>query len=326
MKIAIIGGGWVGCHLAMKLKDTHDVVVYEENRRLFEESSLKNQNRLHLGYHYTRNYRTRLLCKNTFERFINDYNFLVIDITNNLYCIPNESLLDFETIKKIYSDYNYEIFVNQVFNNIQGCIRVDEKYIDFNKAYRYFNKHLNNIVKNGKVSTDDMVRLSNSYDLVINCTNNFIKDLSCPTSYYELACTFLYENKRPISFSAATFIDGDFFSIYPYSDKLYSVTDVKHTPLKEFSTVEELNSFQPLLSDIDEKREAIENKILRYYPDFNNDFAYKDYFLSVKSKYINSSADRYPVINTKGNVVNTFTGKIQGIYIIEDYINEIISR
>jgi Trk K+ transport system NAD-binding subunit len=31
MKIAIIGAGWVGCHLALKLKDSHEVVLYEED-------------------------------------------------------------------------------------------------------------------------------------------------------------------------------------------------------------------------------------------------------------------------------------------------------
>ncbi len=30
MKIAIIGGGWVGCHLAAKLFREHDVSLYEK--------------------------------------------------------------------------------------------------------------------------------------------------------------------------------------------------------------------------------------------------------------------------------------------------------
>ena len=38
MKIAIIGGGWVGCHLAYKLKEKHDVILYEKNEFLFEET------------------------------------------------------------------------------------------------------------------------------------------------------------------------------------------------------------------------------------------------------------------------------------------------
>ena len=55
MKIAIIGGGWVGCHLALNLKNDHDVVIFDKNDELFSETSYKNQNRLHYGFHYSRN-------------------------------------------------------------------------------------------------------------------------------------------------------------------------------------------------------------------------------------------------------------------------------
>jgi len=80
MKIAIIGGGWVGCHLAAKLFREHNVSIYEKNNSFFQGTSYNNQNRLHLGYHYARSFKTRELCKNTFERFINDYSFLVKNV------------------------------------------------------------------------------------------------------------------------------------------------------------------------------------------------------------------------------------------------------
>ena len=35
MNIAIIGGGWIGCHLAVKLKNTHNATLYEKNKNLF---------------------------------------------------------------------------------------------------------------------------------------------------------------------------------------------------------------------------------------------------------------------------------------------------
>ena len=59
MKIAIIGGGWVGCHLTYKLQNSHDVTLFEKNENLFQETSFNNQNRLHLGFHYARNSKTR---------------------------------------------------------------------------------------------------------------------------------------------------------------------------------------------------------------------------------------------------------------------------
>ena len=73
-----------------------------------------------------------------------------------------------------------------------------------------------------------------------------------------------------------------------------------------------------------EKKINFENKILQFYPNFLRDFEYSNYFLSTKSKINNLSDERYPVIIKEDNLVNCFTGKIQGIYIIEDYINNLL--
>jgi hypothetical protein len=48
-------------------------------------------------------------------------------------------------------------------------------------------------------------------------------------------------------------------------------------------------------------------------------------FISVKSKVKSNSANRYPVVIQENNIVNCFTGKIQGIFIIEKQIHEIIN-
>lgn len=49
MKIAIIGAGWIGCHLAHKLKNNHKITIYDKED-IFSGSSSNNQNRLHLGF------------------------------------------------------------------------------------------------------------------------------------------------------------------------------------------------------------------------------------------------------------------------------------
>jgi hypothetical protein len=70
----------------------------------------------------------------------------------------------------------------------------------------------------------------------------------------------------------------------------------------------------------------IEKKILKYYPEFLDTFKYNGYFLSTKSKIISGSDHRYPIIVPKNNIIHCFTGKIQGIYIIEDYITSYINN
>ena len=109
MKIAIIGGGWVGCHLAYKLKELHSITLYEKNTELFLETSYNNQNRLHSGFHYARNFKTREMCRETYSQFMEDYGFLTNDVKNNLYCVPNtKSIIDYGTYIQIFKDFEKE--------------------------------------------------------------------------------------------------------------------------------------------------------------------------------------------------------------------------
>lgn len=324
MKIAIIGGGWVGCHLAQKLKEKHNVVIYEKNDELFNETSYNNQNRLHLGYHYSRNFKTRNLCLNTFERFVEDYLFLTEPLAKNLYCVPkNESIIDYETFKQIFEKYNI-IEVNHNLSNIEGCVNTKEKFINFEKAKKFFNDNLSNLKVKENIDKHKIKELQKNYDLVINCTNNQIKDKTLNNSFYELTITLIYEKVGTVSFDALTLVDGKLFSIYPYLGNNYTVTDVEHTPIKKFKSVKKLNKFISTFDEkiVEEKKILIENRLNKYYNNFTNDFKFKTYFLSVKSKIENLSDDRSPIITKDENLIHCFTGKIQGIYLIEDYIKK----
>lgn len=325
MNIAIIGGGWVGCHLAYKLKNLHDVTIFERNSSLFQETSSHNQNRLHIGFHYARNHATRELCKTTFNQFIQDYGFCVSDVEKNCYCVADRhSIVDYQTYLKIFNDFEFgEIDLN--LQNIQGCITTDEKYINFIKASEFFNRELKHLVKHENITKQSIHELSNRFDLVVDCTNNCL-EINTQNVFYELTMTLIYEKIKGVEFDCLTIVDGNLFSIYPYMDNKFTVTDVEYTPLRQFNTIEELNKykFQITPQFIQEVIQKIEIKILEYYPDFKNEFRYDSYFLATKTKPVSDSSSRYPVINRNGNIVSCFTGKIQGIYIIENFIAQII--
>lgn len=323
MNIAIIGGGWVGCHLAYRLKDNHKITIYEKNLELFKETSYNNQNRLHSGYHYARNQKTRKLCEETFHRFILDYGVFVKDVPRNYYCIPSsESIIDFGTFQKIYHDYSHQEVGLEFLQRIEGSVLVNEKYIDFQHAQKFFSEQLDDLVINKEISEDDILSLSCEYDLVLNCTNNSIRDVFCDSAFYELALTLVYEQKQQLPFDAITLVDGDFFSIYPYHSNLFTISDVEYTPIRTSDRMDNLSVVQE--DEVNLIKGRIEDKILKYFPDFLDYFNYHSFFTSIKSKYKSKSADRYPVLNGESNIINCFTGKIQGIYIIEDYVKEYI--
>jgi hypothetical protein len=321
MKIAIIGAGWVGCHLTKVLKDTHQVHLYEASD-VFELASSHNQNRLHQGFHYPRNHRTRVLCKDTFTRFVKEYGEFVVTVPKNIYAVAKESDIDLITYKNILLADNIEfteIKLPEVVN-IQGAIATGEMYIDAIKLKKYFKELLkDNLIYQQVINPNTLTK---EYDLVINCTNNYLKDETIE-SYYELTISLVYEKiKEDLGFDALTVVDGNFFSIYPYNQNLYTVTDVQYTPLCKGTDLNELlhkeySINNQLISNISS---LIEKKVCNIYPNFLEDFKYKSYFTAIKSKTYNQTADRYPVINViDTKVINCFTGKIQGIYkIVED--------
>ena len=326
MKIAIIGAGWVGCHLSKKLiNQGFNVTLFEQNE-IFSSTSLYNQNRLHLGFHYPRNYRTRELCKTTFDRFQNDYSHFVEDVHMNIYSIPKKSVIDLETFKAImkstHIDYS-DIFIGLV--NIEGSINTSEKYIDFKLVKSYFENILKSIIV--YESIEDIDLLSTKFDWVINCTNNFIKAKKIP-AYYEVALSLIYEKINPIEFDSLTLMDGNFFSIYPYIPKenKFTLTDVEFTPLYVNESIDEIKKFRSSITNdhINTIKDKMESKVKFYLPEFNDNFIFSNWFTSIKVKTYTHSADRYPIVERDGNIINCFTGKIQGIYIIEDQINDII--
>jgi hypothetical protein len=329
MKIAIIGGGWLGCHLALKLKNNnHNVTIFEKSN-IFNGSSFYNQNRLHRGFHYSRNQKTRKLCYDTFDRFLNDYKDLVEDIENNYYLIPNDnSLIDYGTFKSIFNYENIDFIESELedFNNIEGSVIVNEKFINPIKSKMYFQNQLkdNTIIR--KIYLDDLKQLSEEYDYVINVTNNSLNIID--DCYFELSLTLIYDKLESNNFGSITMIDGPLFSIYPFNKTQYTITDVEYTPLYTSSYLTDINDYKSKIdqSYIDDIKIKMEDKIFKYYKEFKHHFKYKDFYTSVKVKRNSKSADRYPVIVKNNNIINCFTGKIQGIYILEDYINEIISR
>mgnify|MGYP006268857467 CR=1 FL=1 len=327
MKIAIIGGGWVGCHLAYKLKGSHSVTLYEKNEKLFSETSFNNQNRLHSGFHYARNHKTREMCKDTFSKFMEDYGFLTKDVVNNLYCVPNtKSIIDYGTYIQIFKDYEKENS-DITFKDVEGCINTNERYIDFKASHDFFNEELKDIINHEEINSTKLRKISKQYDLVINATNNHIKDFHSNNAFYELTISLLYKKIKETPFDSLTLVDGEFFSIYPYKDDIFTLTDVEHTPIKKFKTPVKLNEFAKTIDNqlIEKKKKLIEKKVKHYFPDFLSFYEYNGYFTSTKSKIVSTSDERYPVISKQNNIIHCFTGKIQGIYIIEKFVKDEIN-
>lgn len=304
MKVLILGAGWYGCHAAMTLKKYKiDFNIFDISHDFFTGSSSKNQNRLHLGFHYPRSFSTRQECIYSFKKFMKIYGEFTMSINKNYYCIDNKSLIDFETYISIYDKDSFKMIEKMDVDfkydktKLQNVICVGERFIDFRKASLFFKKQLSKY----------MIHFYNihNYTHIIDCTYSAIKK----HMFYENCISFIYEYKGNDPF-ALTIMDGKFFSLYPYDldNKLYTLTDVEYTPNGD--------------TDI---RKKIEEKVKGYILDFDEWFEYKSYFISRKAKINNINTDsRSLQWSQKQNYYYFSGGKIGGCFVMEKVLKKIL--
>jgi len=104
LNIAIVGAGWYGCHLALSLLQAgHEVTLFEATDSTISGASRKNQNRLHLGFHYPRNYPTREQSRDGFEWFQEHYSHLVETIDTICTLLPAKvAIFDFPHLFTVF--------------------------------------------------------------------------------------------------------------------------------------------------------------------------------------------------------------------------------
>ena len=88
--VAIVGGGFYGCCLALFLRTICDkVVVIEAEDELLTRASRVNQARVHSGFHYPRSFATALRSRLLQERFSRDFESALMSDFDMLYAIAS---------------------------------------------------------------------------------------------------------------------------------------------------------------------------------------------------------------------------------------------
>lgn len=328
MRVAVIGGGWYGCHVASRLKALGiNFRMYEADSSLFSKASGKNQFRLHQGFHYARNFRTRHQSKEGFEEFLEQYGLLTQTVNSNLYIVPkNNSLIDFKTYMSIMmsSGIDFQILSSPPVDirGVEGIISVDERVILTSKAKEFFFEKLrHNLQLNTEVkityNCDGYVELNgwDRFDYAIDCTWGTLRKNSLPSVYEPTI--LLYYKARDVGFPALTFVDGDLMSLYPTeSNEIYTLSSVRHTPLGKFDSIDAARSMISELnfSKIQEKILAMEGELKIYLPNFSDFFSFVEPQLSIKTKLVGMSDDRSCYVYKDGRVLSIFSGKIDNIF------------
>jgi hypothetical protein len=280
-------------------KNNHvNITIYEKNDDIFTGASYYNLNRLHLGYHYPKSYKTRIMCLKGYEKFIKLFSNIIEECPKNLYVISKESIIDYNTFLQIYNtkNYNHTTNENTFLTNIEGdLINTKEKIINSEKAKLFFKENLKNvkIIYNTNIYSieqNDKVILNNTfeYDFCFNCSYNQL-NLNNENCEYEKTISLIYKRIKNINdYNAITIMDGGFSSIFPrdLKNNTYTLTNVIYTPFYKNKNFKDVEEKKLTIEELENIKINMVKDITKYLITFEKEFEYDGYFESYKCKTI----------------------------------------
>lgn len=255
MKIAIIGAGIYGCHIALSLaKEGYAIDLYDMADDIFSGASTHNSFRIHKGYHYPRSASTREMCKKDCSEFTKHYPHLLSPEEQNpkIFCIAKDdrTLMDYNTMKiimdgshLIYEELSEQALKSLGFTAIEGGFKVWEAVFLTDKAKSWFKKnliesgvciYLNSYIKNQDIVTADNTIIEvagKCYDFVLNCTyNQGLQHYSeNHDHFFDLCFSLVVASKeKHKNFCSFGIFDGDYPSLEPFG---YEVVPKKYRQL-----------------------------------------------------------------------------------------------
>lgn len=317
MRVAIIGAGWFGCHIACKLLESgYGVTIFEKNH-IFAGASGNNQNRLHLGYHYPRSGMMRQRLIASFYEFMHsEYAQFTRPVVNNLYAVAKQrSLIDFKAyLDLLMAD---KLSCSQTpardfrIENVEGVIYSQDRLVLTTDVMLFFKNKLSRYIFRGAVDQGWRRSLEHSFDFIIDCTNNSTAPSDSVKTIREDTVMFEYRHKNGLEM-ALTVMDGPFFSLYPTGYGTYTLSSVEYTP-KGYM-------------DLAMLRNAMEKDAMDFLPWFRDEFVPCGVHRAHKTKVVDVNADsRELMVHSDGKVVSIFSGKFSDIFEAERKVKEIIN-
>ena len=327
IKIAIIGAGWFGCYIGYKLKKNgFNVKIFEKGKDIFVNASANNTNRLHLGFHYPRSFKTREMSCDGYQRFIKEYPNFSKKLRNNIYAIAddnankiNSNIFKNSMIKSKLKFNEYSVSKTDLIN-VDKAYNTSERQIDHLKAKFFFlNKLKKNILLNYEIKKIPKIKKKfkindELFDYVINCTwQQSFKSKNFDLTYEHCAIS-LYKpkNKNQKSY---TIMDGPYYTLLKWNKDSFALYSVKYSRLltsKNYQTVKK--SYTNLKLKNKNIQENIIKGFLRFYPKFKNNFKFVKNLHSIRTINKNKKDARICVVNNNNNFINVMSGKIDHIF------------
>lgn len=345
MKIAIIGAGFYGTYLSLHLsKHKHDITIFEKSNDIFSKNSaiLNNQHRLHLGYHYPNSKETIEQTIRCFNQFKTEFKNFVYFPKNNYYLIHKNSIVPFKDYLDLYKKHNLNFDLIDVKNikkiknidQFHGAISVSEGIIDTFGIKKDFEGEVGksqriDIKLNSFIDEKKIESLKEEFDLVINCSYNYINmGLKNKFEIKHEFCSLLLIKDFLSKDDCLTIMDGNYASIYSTPYNYHTISSVLKTPFKKISNLKNEITNEDLIKQF--KKTNCKNNILKHCDNFfvidRKNIIGQYLTVKTKLKYDLIEKQRYACIVHEKNYISILPGKISAIYDVVDEINKIILK
>ncbi len=258
--IAVVGGGFFGCALALFLRSVTDqIVVIEAESGPLERASRVNQARVHTGFHYPRSFVTALRSRLLQARFVRDFPDAIVSDFSMIYAIAaRRSKVSAARFLRMFEGMQAPISAasarhRALFDStlIEDAFVCQEFAFDWTvlrdqltarmAASGIQTRYDTQVARLDRDTGRTVVHLADGSELaaryVFNVTysniNNLLRDsgLEMVALKHEMAEIALVAPPAELDGFAITVMDGPFFSLMPYpSEHLHSLTHVRYTP------------------------------------------------------------------------------------------------
>ena len=310
--IGVVGAGFYGAYIALKLADKgHKVIVFDPEDNT-QSATLHCQARLHSGMFYVRSLADLKSCARNFTKFFKLFKPYIYTGFNSYYLIDKDSEVSFDAYKQICKDNNLSVkevsldYVNK--HSIQGILKANEFSIDtegllFNLRDKCKNHPNIEWVQDTVTSLNQEVMIIAGLKIykVDTCIlasygNNFklLKNLGYPVDHFTYPLPVLkFKDNLPKDCHAV--VDGDFWS---------SIVKQDYKLLTSKVTINDVDYGDKCIDLMQEYIPELEVKVLD---------------ISIAKKVV-MKGTREAQITKYGNIYAVFSGKLTNIF---DIINQI---
>ena len=308
-EIAIIGGGLFGITIYLKLKKKgFSCSLFEKNKNILDGASSNNLNRVHLGYHYPRDFETAKQSLEGYKNFGKFYSSSIVKNFNNYYFIANSSRVNFKNYLKFCKLNNLKfkkVELNKFLlknKNLQGGIKVKEPIYDWIEIKKNINKKLRDFKSNKIFLNHEISNITYKNKYILRAKKKLFKfDVIIDASYegsnklsknIKKQNKFIFQKVIVFEFISNNFdkmglalMDGNYFSFLPKGKtKKHILYHVVHSILKRTtSNYYPQKWYKKKISSklITNTRKKIIKDIKKYFPELNLKIT-KNYFISAR--------------------------------------------